>query len=124
MDCSWIEKYPVSAVAYIWQGGQEGGVGTVDVLMGDIPPSGRLADTIAEKLSDYPCADCFGDGTENVHKEDIYVGYRYFETFAKDKVLYPFGYGLNYTKFEQSVLSAERVGDEIKLCVRVENVGE
>lgn len=124
MDMSWVKKYSVGTVAYIWQGGQEGGVGTVDSLMGDVPPSGRLADTIATSIEAYPCADCFGDPTENVHKEDIYVGYRYFETFAKDKVLYPFGYGLNYTKFEEKLLKAEKIGDEIKLSVRVKNVGD
>jgi beta-glucosidase len=124
MDMSWVKKYGVGTVAYVWQGGQEGGVGTVDALMGDVPPSGRLADTIAKNIEDYPCADCFGDGVENIHKEDIYVGYRYFETFAKDKVLYPFGYGLNYTKFEQTVVLSEKVGDKIKLSVRVKNVGE
>ena len=124
MDMSWVKKYSVGTVAYVWQGGQEGGVGTVDALMGDVPPSGRLADTIAKNIEDYPCADCFGDGVENIHKEDIYVGYRYFETFAKDKVLYPFGYGLNYTKFEQTVVLSEKTGDKIKLSVRVKNVGE
>ena len=124
MDMSWVRKYGVGTVAYVWQGGQEGGVGTVDALMGDVPPSGRLADTIAKNIEDYPCADCFGDGVENIHKEDIYVGYRYFETFAKDKVLYPFGYGLNYTKFEQTVISAEKTDDNIKLSVRVKNAGE
>ena len=124
MDMSWVKKYSVGTVAYIWQGGQEGGIGTVDALMGDVPPSGRLADTIPVKIEDYPCADCFGDAEENIHKEDIYVGYRYFETFAKDKVLYPFGYGLNYTKFEQNVLSVERQGEQIKLSVLVKNVGE
>ncbi len=124
MDMSWVKKYGVGTVAYIWQGGQEGGAGTVDVLMGDAFPSGRLADTIAKKIEDYPCADCFGDGNENIHKEDIYVGYRYFETFAKDKVLYPFGYGLNYTEFEQTVVSAKRIKDEINLTVRVKNVGK
>lgn len=124
MDMSWVKKYGVGTVAYVWQGGQEGGVGTVDALMGDVPPSGRLADTIAKNIEDYPCADCFGDGVENIHKEDIYVGYRYFETFAKDKVLYPFGYGLNYTKFEQTVISAEKTDDNIKLSVRVKNAGE
>lgn len=123
MDMSWVKKYGVGTVAYIWQGGQEGGIGTVDVLMGDVPPSGRLADTIAEKLSDYPCADCFGDGQENIHKEDIYVGYRYFETFARDKVLYPFGYGLNYTKFQQTVVSVEKTEVTITLSVCVKNAG-
>ena len=124
MDMSWVKKYGVGTVAYIWQGGQEGGVGTVDALMGDVPPSGRLADTIAKSIEDYPCADCFGDSTENIHKEDIYVGYRYFETFAKDKVLYPFGYGLNYTNFKQTVMKAENESEAIKLSVQVKNVGE
>ena len=92
--------------------------------MGDIPPSGRLADTIAKDINDYPCNDCFGSAEENIHKEDIYVGYRYFETFAKDKVLYPFGYGLNYTKFKQAILKAERKEDKIYLSVLVENIGD
>ncbi len=124
MDMSWVKKYNVGTVVYVWQGGQEGGVGTVDALMGDVPPSGRLADTIAKHIDDYPCSDCFGDSVENIHKEDIYVGYRYFETFAKDKVLYPFGYGLNYTQFTQSVLAAEKSEEEIRLSVRVNNVGD
>ena len=59
MDMSWVKKYGVGTVAYVWQGGQEGGVGTVDALMGDVPPSGRLADTIAKNIEDYPCADCY-----------------------------------------------------------------
>ena len=88
-----------------------------DALMGDIPPSGRLADTIAKDINDYPCNDCFGSAEENIHKEDIYVGYRYFEMFARDKVLYPFGYGLNYTKYKQAILKAERKEDKIYLSV-------
>lgn len=123
MDLTWIKKYSVGTVAYIWQGGQEGGAGTVDAIMGDTAPSGRLTSTIIASPDDYPCDDCFGDEIKNIHKEDIFVGYRYFETFAKDKVLYPFGYGLNYTTFKQTVLNAERVGDTINLTVNVENTG-
>ena len=59
-----------------------------DVLTGRVNPSGRLTDTIARKISDYPSDSCFGSGTENEYREDIYVGYRYFETFARDKVQY------------------------------------
>ena len=124
MDMSWVKKYGVGTVAYIWQGGQEGGIGTVDVLLGDTSPSGRLADTIAKDINDYPCNACFGSAEVNVHKEDIYVGYRYFETFAKDKVLYPFGYGLNYTTFEQTILKVEGTEDNIYLSVLVKNVGD
>ncbi|MDY2880802.1 MAG: glycoside hydrolase family 3 N-terminal domain-containing protein [Candidatus Borkfalkiaceae bacterium] len=124
IDMSWVKRYRIGTVAYIWQGGQEGGIGTVDTLMGDVPPSGRLTDTIATEISDYPAYDCWGDEVKNVHKEDIYVGYRYFETFAQDKVLYPFGYGLSYTEFEQKTGKAEKIGEEIRLSVEVKNVGK
>ena len=122
MDCSWIKKYPVSAVAYIWQGGQEGALGTVDALMGDIPPSGRLTGTIANE-KDWFSTPYFGDKERNIHAEDIYVGYRYFETFAKDKVQYPFGYGLGYTDFSIQTLSAKKDGESITLTVQVKNIG-
>ncbi len=123
MDMSWVKKYDIGTVAYIWQGGQEGGAGTVDALMGVTAPSGRLTDTIATSPEDYPCDDCFGDPVKNIHKEDIYVGYRYFETFAQDKVLYPFGYGLNYTTFTQEIIKAEKHEDIINISVLVKNTG-
>lgn len=124
IDTSWIQKYSVGTVALIWGGGQEGGNGVADMLMGYNPPSGRLSDTIAKSLEDYPAFGCFGDAIKNVHKEDIFVGYRYFETFAKDRVLYPFGYGLNYTQFTQKILSAEKTEERIRLRVLVKNVGD
>lgn len=124
MDMSWVKRYNIGTVAYIWQGGQEGGAGTVDALMGDVAPSGRLTDTIAITPEDYPCDDCFGDLAQNIHKEDIYVGYRYFETFAKDKVLYPFGFGLGYTKFSQTVTGVAKYGDIVTISVIVENIGD
>ena len=123
MDMSWVKKYDIGTVAYIWQGGQEGGAGTVDMLMGVTAPSGRLTDTIAKSAEDYPCDDCFGDAIKNIHKEDIYVGYRYFETFAKDKVLYPFGFGLNYTTFAQEIVGVEKSDDLINITVLVKNTG-
>ncbi|MFR3228284.1 MAG: hypothetical protein ACLTPG_04895 [Mediterraneibacter gnavus] len=73
-------------------------------------PSGKLTDTIAEKLSDYPVADHFGSKTENIYAEDIYVGYRYFETFAPEKVMYEFGFGLSYTEFSMETVKAESTG--------------
>lgn len=100
IDMGWVRKYRPKAVIYVWQGGQEGGNGTLDVLMGRVNPSGKLTDTIAESIDDYPSTANFGSSTKNYYVEDIYVGYRYFETFAKDKVLYPFGYGLSYTTFD------------------------
>ena len=97
IDMKWVKECNPAAVLYVWQGGQEGGNGVADVLMGRVNPCGKLTDTIAENIEDYPSQSCFGDLTRNEYKEDIYVGYRYFETFAKEKVLYPFGFGLSYT---------------------------
>ncbi len=123
IDMSWVKTYSVGSVVYAWQGGQEGARGTVNALMGDVSPSGKLPDTIA-KIEDYPAFDCFGDEVKNVHKEDIFVGYRYFETFAKDKVIYPFGYGLSYTEFQTETLSVKEKNGIISVCVRVTNIGK
>ncbi|MBQ9513493.1 MAG: glycoside hydrolase family 3 C-terminal domain-containing protein [Clostridia bacterium] len=124
IDMNFVKKFDLKCVAYIWQGGQEGGLGTVKALTGEIPPSGRLNDTIAYSLSDYPCYNDFGDETTNIHTEDIYVGYKYFETFAPEKVLYPFGYGLNYTTFSQKVISYKKTDYIIDLDVEVTNTGD
>ena len=125
IDMKWVKKYGPDAVAYVWQGGQEGGNGVVDVLSGDVSPSGRLTDTIAENIEDYPSTQNFGGKQFNIQQEDIYVGYRYFETFAKDKVLYPFGFGLSYTKFKLNGRKLRYDPEEgAELEVRVENVGK
>ena len=124
IDMTWVAKYRPAAVLFIWQGGQEGGNGVLDVLTGEVSPSGKLADTIAQKVSDYPSDENFGDADRNVYAEDIYVGYRYFETFAKEKVLYPFGYGLSYSNFEIRGQGMESVGDDkIVFRARVVNTG-
>lgn len=107
IDMKWVDRYQPQAVLYAWQGGMEGGNGVADVLTGAAAPSGRLSDTIAEDISDYPSAANFGDGDCNIYTEDIYVGYRYFETFAPQKVKYPFGFGLSYTEFAVDVTSLE-----------------
>lgn len=126
IDMEWVEGYgdKLSAVMLVWQGGMESGNAVVDLLSGDCAPSGRLPVAIARKYADYPSANCFGNREYNYYKEDIYVGYRYFETFNKDAVLYPFGYGLDYTTFETDNVGATRNGDEIKLFTRVLNSGE
>lgn len=114
----------ISAVLMGWQGGQEGGNATADVLSGDVNPSAKLTDTIARKLEDYPFADSFNESDDYVkYYEDIYVGYRYFETFAKEKVVYPFGFGLSYTTFMLKNYSASDDGKTIKVSVTVKNTG-
>ena len=124
IDMSWVQKYHPQAVLYVWQGGQEGGNGVADVLTGKACACGKLTDTIAADIKDYPSTENFGDPFKNYYKEDIYVGYRYFETFAKDKVLYPFGYGLSYTTFETRVEILKNTGDEITVSATVSNTGE
>lgn len=123
MDMSHPCLSSCDALLYGWQGGMLGGYGVADVLTGRENPSGRLADTLASDIQDYPSTANFGDGIRNYYKEDIYVGYRYFETVAKDKVLYPFGFGLSYTKFREDVTRFEEQGGDITLSVMVENIG-
>lgn len=99
MDVTRIEKHKPDALMFVWQGGQETGNAVADVLLGKVSPSGKLTDTIA-KIEDYPSYKYFGNKKYNNYVEDIYVGYRYFNTFVRDKIIYPFGFGLSYTKFE------------------------
>lgn len=120
IDMNWVDKYKPSAVAYVWQGGQEGGNGCVDVLMGHVNPSGKLPNTIVYDVKDIYSTAGFGDRERAVYAEDIYVGYRYFETFAKEKVMYPFGFGLSYTNFEIKVKSFSTNND---ILVELKNTG-
>lgn len=124
IDMKWVEKYNIKSVMYIWQGGQEGGNAVADVLCGDVNPSGRLTDTIAKDISLYPSIKNFGNTDFNIYEEDIYVGYRYFETFAPDDVLYPFGFGLSYTSFEKTVKNVDEYKNKITFDVEVKNTGK
>ena len=102
IDMNWVAQgyvHPIGAILYAWHGGMEGGNAVADVLTGAVNPSGKLTDTIAYALADYPSSPNYGSDTRNLYREDIYVGYRYFETFCPDKVQFPFGYGLSYTDF-------------------------
>lgn len=123
IDMKWVRDYDPAAVLYIWQGGQEGGNAALDLLLGKESPSGRLTDTIAWDISDYPSTENFGDPERNFYREDIYVGYRYFETFAKDRVQYPFGFGLSYTTFGKAVSNFTWDGFRVGVDVTVTNTG-
>lgn len=123
IDMKWVDQYAPSAVLYVWQGGQEGGNGVLDVLSGDTCPSGRLSDTIAYDIEDYPSTKNYGDTKRNLYAEDIYVGYRYFSTFAPEKVLYPFGFGLSYTEFEIKAQLKGSLAEGITVLVQVKNTG-
>lgn len=131
MDMNWLNtlanKESIKAVMYNWAGGMEGGHALADVLSGDVSPSGRLTDTIAYKLEDYPSSANFGRRDFNLYVEDIYVGYRYFETFKPDAVQYAFGAGLSYTTLTQTLASHSVEGTGVdavlKLNVTVTNTG-
>ena len=119
IDLSWTEKYPLSAVLAVWNGGMESGNGVTDVLTGRVNPCGKLADTVARAYADFPSADNFGDEKVVHYCEDIFVGYRYFSTFKPEAVLYPFGFGLSYTNFKIEITSFEGLTAK----VRVTNTG-
>ena len=125
IDMSWTEEFGdrLGAIVYAWQGGMEAGFALADVLTGTVNPSGRLTDTIARNYRDYPSAGHFGGKRFNEYAEDIYVGYRYFETFSPDKVLYPFGYGLSYTEFA-SKWDASLDQRTVHVCGSVTNTGK
>lgn len=123
IDMKWVKELGVDSVIYAWHGGMEGGNGIADVLCGKVSPCGKLSDTIAVDISDYPSTKNYGAKEQNIYQEDIYVGYRYFETFAKDKVLYPFGYGLSYTDFAIKPVKAELSGTAVTLQAEVTNTG-
>ena len=131
IDMNWMElpevKDAVKSVMYIWQGGMEGGAAVCDLLTGAVSPSGKLAGTIAYSMKDYPSDPYFGNKVANTYAEDIYVGYRYFETFAPERVKYEFGYGLSYTEFcvetEMASVNGVGIGAEICVNVKVTNTG-
>ena len=124
IDIRWVARCDPAAVLYVWHGGQEGGNGALDVLTGRVNPCGKLPDTIAADIADVPSTANFGDARRNFYAEDIYLGYRYFETFAPDKVLYPFGFGLSYTTFSRTTTDFCETADEIAVTVRVCNTGD
>ncbi len=125
IDMSFVEKYDPAAVMYIWQAGMIGGTACADLLTGAATPSGCLTDTIARDLSDYPSTPNFGgeDLSKDFYAEDIFVGYRYFSTFAPEKALYPFGFGLSYTTFAISLSGFKAEKTDVSVKVKVKNNG-
>ena len=124
IDMTWTEKYNIGALLYVWQGGMCAGLAIADILMGKQSPSGRLHATIAKKYEDYPGHQQFGKANNAVfvnYVEDIFVGYRYFETFAPSTVMYPFGYGLGYATFDTEVCNTTEQGGQIHVTVKVTN---
>ena len=127
MDTLWFkDNARIQASLLAWQGGIEGGLAMADVLCGDVCPSGRLTDTFAVDFAAYPSSDTFNASNDYVeYNEDIFVGYRYFQTIpgAAEKVCYPFGYGLSYTAFAITDCKAGCEGDSITVTAKVTNTG-
>lgn len=136
---SWRDR--ADAILVAWQPGEEGGNSVVDVLTGKANPSGHLTMTWPISVTDVPSTKNFPQNpdyynlTDKIasgrmqgvdytnHDEDIYVGYRYFDTFGK-KVAYPFGYGLSYTTFEYGKPSVKEHGNQIEVSVSIKNTGK
>lgn len=128
VDTCWFrENERIQAVLMAWQGGIEGGSAAAELLMGLGNPCGKLSDTFAKRLEDYPSTYNFHESEDYVdYTEDIYVGYRYFETIpgAAEKVNYPFGFGLSYTKFSLDMPVVEKRGHHLRVTVDVCNMGD
>ncbi len=128
VDSCWFHDHDkIQSVLIAWQGGIEGGLVAAELLMGEGNPSGKLVDTFARALEDYPSTYNFHDSERFVdYTDDIYVGYRYFETIpgAEKKVNYPFGFGLSYTDFSLSAGAAYEEGGRIYVPVIVTNIGK
>jgi len=116
----------VDGILLVWQAGQETGRIVADVLTGRINPSGKLPTTFPRDYSDVPSWTFPGEPKDNpqkvVYEEDIYVGYRYYDTFGVEPA-YEFGYGLSYTTFEYSDLNVSFDGETLRVQYRIENTG-
>ena len=136
---SW-SQYP-DAILCAWQPGEEGGNSVADILTGKVNPSGKLTMTWPIAAADHPSTqnfpgnldyysykDMVGNGSPipghhyTNHDEDIYVGYRFFDTFGRS-VAYPFGYGLSYTTFEYGKATVSQKGEQIEVSVTIKNTG-
>ena len=118
------ENDRIGAVLYPMYSGGVAGEVIVEMLLGQRYPSGHLQDTLAEAISDYPSTKGFHADKYYVnYTEDVFVGYRYFETFAPEKVVYPFGFGLSYTTFDVKLTNAVLEKNSAKVSVTVKNTG-
>lgn len=122
----WISE--VKAVLECYLPGQASGRAIYDIIVGDVNPSGKLAETFPLELADNPSYEWFPGGPSTVeYRESVYVGYRYYDTVNK-QVLFPFGFGLSYTTFEYSVfkLSADKIkcDEDLTVTVEIKNTGK
>lgn len=134
IDTTWLIQQKVGAIVCMWLPGEQGGTALANVLTGAVTPSGKLPDTWARSYEDYltsyGCNEAvsqFANAANVNYYEDIYVGYRYYETFDPnyEKVNYEFGFGLSYTTFDIKTtgVNINKNTGKIKLYVTVKNTG-
>lgn len=152
VDMAWLNDYKeIKSAVFMGSSGEQAGGSLADIITGEITPSGKLSQTLANSYEDYPTSKHMSYNKEDetniltykdynldagkngsigydvspvtVYQESIYVGYRYFDTFNK-KVMFPFGFGLSYTNFESNCENAEIKNGELILNVSVKNIGE
>lgn len=130
MDLSELQEVAgLGTLLLMGQLGNIGGRALADVLTGRVTPSGKLSDTWARRYEDYPSSATFSSNDGNLddepYGEGVYVGYRYFHSFGVEPI-YPFGYGLSYTRFEMETLGASLTsdGNRVEVRVRVRNAGD
>ena len=152
IDLGWVSDYPsIRSILFLGVPGEAGAAALSRILIGEVTPSGRLAVTIPAHYEDFSCADDFSwnkddlsqiktyadygmDAEKNgsagfavspvtVYREGLYSGYRFFDTFQV-KPLYPFGYGLSYTKFEDNISAIYKAAGGMEAVVSVTNTGE
>jgi beta-glucosidase len=122
VEMPWVND--VQSILEGYLGGQAGAGAIVDLLYGEVNPSGKLAETFPLKLEDTPAYAYFPGGPTAVeYRESIYVGYRYYDTVGQD-VLFPFGFGLSYTTFEYSDLALGTNGENVTVVLKVRNTGD
>lgn len=127
IDLAWADdpllRTRIRALLYVWHGGADGAQAAASLLYGEVTPSGKLVGSIVKSLDDHPASPCWGAEAQNLYQEDIYVGYRYFETFCPQRLQFPFGFGLSYTRFTLQSARAEAFDDQIQTTVTVTNDG-
>ena len=128
IDSEWFKSNEkIKGSLLIWNAGMEGGLATAEIILGEVNPSGKITDTFAKTFTDYPSSENYNDSQMFVkYYDDIFVGYRYFETIpgASEKVNYPFGFGLSYTTFDFSDIVVRENGENICAEVTVTNTGD
>lgn len=122
VEMPWVHK--AKTLLHAWYGGNETGHGIADVLFGDVNPSGKLSLSFPIRNEDNPAfLNYRSEAGRTVYGEDVYVGYRYYDT-VKRPVNFAFGHGLSYTTFKFSDLSVKNDGKELLVSVKVANTGK